>query len=120
MAALVGNSALVDSKNPRQANLAEQYGDCRGMPMNDRAEPTLTMFPRSRVRMRLSAAIVPHTCPRKVTSMARRKSSDFVSERGEKLVVMALLTQMSSGPSSFSARERPDRRHRNRRYPPRR
>ena len=46
--------------------------------------------------------MVPHTCPRKVTSMARRKSSGLVSERGEKLVVMALLIQTSSGPSSSS------------------
>ena len=49
--------------------------------------------------------MVPHTCPRNVTSMARRKSSGLVSDKGEKLVVMALLTQTSSGPSSSSARD---------------
>ena len=42
------NSAWVDSKNPRHANFAEQYPARKGMPMKAKAEPPLTMFPRSR------------------------------------------------------------------------
>ena len=55
------SSARVDSKNPRHANLAEQYAAWSGIPMNASAEPTLTIVPLSRGRMRASAAVVPHT-----------------------------------------------------------
>src|SRR5579875_33619 len=74
------------------------------MPMKARAEPTLTIVPRSRGRIRASAACVPQTWPRKVTSTARWKSAGSTSQLGENTVVMASLTQTSMGPSSASAR----------------
>src|SRR5579875_81569 len=97
------SSARTDSKKPRQANLEAQYADWSGMPMNARADPTLTMLPRSRGRMRARAAVVPHTWPRKVTSTARLKSSGDTSHAGEKTVVIASFTHTSIGPSSSSA-----------------
>ena len=40
----------------------------------------------------------PHTWPRNVTSTARLKSAESVSQMGEKAVVMASLTHTSIGP----------------------
>ena len=55
------SSARVDSKKPRHANFEEQYAAWSGIPMNASADPTFTIAPRSRGRMRSSAAIVPQT-----------------------------------------------------------
>ena len=98
------SSARVDSKNPRHANFDEQYAACSGMPMIPRAEPTLTMVPRSRGRIRDSAAMVPQTWPRNVTSTARWKSAGCTSQVGANTVVIASLTHTSIGPSSSSTR----------------
>jgi hypothetical protein len=59
------------------------------------------MVPLFRRRMRRSAAIVPHTEPRWVTSVARRNSSGDVSATVAYTAAMALLTQTSIGPSFF-------------------
>src|SRR5436190_88532 len=66
------------------------------------AEPTWTIEPRSRSRIRRSAAIVPQTVPRYVTSVARRYSSGVRSRNGANTVAIALLTHVSIGPSSSS------------------
>ena len=59
-------------------------------------------MPRSRGCILRSAAIVPQTAPRYVTSVARRNSSGVVSPTGAKTVVIALFTQTSSGPKRSS------------------
>src|SRR5829696_7304518 len=66
------------------------------------AEPTWTIVPRFRGSIRWSAAIVPWTVPRYVTSVARRNSSAVRSANLENTVAIALLTQTSIGPSSAS------------------
>ena len=55
--------------------------------MKAKADPTFTMAPSSRGRIRASAAIVPHTCPRNVTCTARSKSSGWRSDTGANTVV---------------------------------
>src|SRR5829696_5556162 len=56
------------------------------------AEPTWTIVPRFRGSIRWSAAIVPWTVPRYVTSVARRNSSAVRSANLENTVAIALLT----------------------------
>ena len=53
------SSVRSDSVNPLMACFAPQYADCNGMERSLNADPTWTMVPRSRVRIRDSAAIVP-------------------------------------------------------------
>src|SRR3954453_19749376 len=72
------------------------------MPRYASAEPTMTIVPRSRGCMRSSAAFVPQTVPRYVTSVARLNSSGSTSLNGAKTVVIALLTQTSIGPNASS------------------
>ena len=60
------------------------------------------MVPRLRGRMWFSAASVPLTNPRYVTSVTRRNSSGVILETGEKTVTMAAFTHTSIGPSSRS------------------
>src|SRR5690348_10074406 len=62
------------------------------------------MLPRLRGRIRLSAASVPYTTPRYVTSVTRSTSPGSSSLTGEKTDTIALFTQTSIGPSSRSAR----------------
>jgi hypothetical protein len=50
-----------ESQKPCTACFAAQYADCSGMPRYASAEPTCTIVPRSRGRMRRNAASVPHT-----------------------------------------------------------
>jgi hypothetical protein len=66
------NSDRSESQSPWIACLAPQYADWSGMPRYASAEPTCTIAPRSRGRMRASAAMVPYTTPRYVTSVSRR------------------------------------------------
>jgi hypothetical protein len=89
--------------NPSLACFAPQYGDCSGIERYDSADPTCTITPALRGRIRRSAAIVPQTYPRYVTSVARRNSPGPISWNGAKIVAIAQLTQTSIGPSPFSA-----------------
>ena len=58
------SSQRSDSVNPLMACLAPQYADWSGMARSPSAEPTCTMVPALRGRIRLSATIVPLTKPR--------------------------------------------------------
>ena len=53
------NSVRTDSVKPLTACFAPQYADCRGMLRDPSADPTCTMVPESRGRIRASATIVP-------------------------------------------------------------
>ena len=55
------SSQRSDSVNPLTACLAPQYADWSGMARSLSAEPTWTMVPALRGRIRLSATIVPLT-----------------------------------------------------------
>ena len=55
------SSQRSDSVNPLIACLAPQYADWSGMARSLSAEPTCTMVPASRGRIRLRATIVPFT-----------------------------------------------------------
>src|SRR5205085_11709076 len=54
------------------------------------------MVPRLRGRMCRSAAIVPCTKPRYVTSVTRRNSSGVISHTGEKTVTIASLIRVDA------------------------
>ena len=58
------SSQRSDEVNPLIACFAPQYADWSGMLRSPSAEPTWTITPRSRGRIRASAAIVPYTNPR--------------------------------------------------------
>src|SRR3954451_3890208 len=62
------------------------------------------MRPRSRRRIRASAARVPYAYPRYVTSVTLRYSSGSISQNGANTEVIALLIHMSMGPRSRSTR----------------
>ena len=67
-----------------------------------KADPIWMMTPRSRGSMRSSAARVPCTVPRYVTSVTRRYSAGRICFTGEKTETIALLTQRSIGPKRAS------------------
>src|SRR3954449_11688497 len=72
------------------------------MPLKASAELTCTITPRSRGRLRWTAARVPQTYPRYVTSVALRNSSGSTAANGLKIVAIASFTHASIGPSSTS------------------
>ncbi len=96
------SSVITDSVNPFTACLDPQYGACNGIERKAIAEPTLTMTPRSRDRIRRSAASVPHTCPKYVTSVIRLHSSGEVSQEKASDPTNATFTHRSISPSSAS------------------
>ena len=58
------SSQRSDEVKPMIACLAPQYADCSGMLRSASAEPTCTIVPWSRGRIRDKATIVPCTKPR--------------------------------------------------------
>ncbi len=96
------SSQRKESVKPRSACFAAQYGACKGIARYASAEPTCTITPRSRGRMRLSAASVPCTPPRYVTSVARLICSPVSAAIGPKIVAIALLTHTSMRPHRAS------------------
>jgi hypothetical protein len=84
--------------NPWTACFAAQYADCRGISSRRAPTRTCTMEPRLRGRVRRSAASVPWTDPRYVTSVTRRYSSGCISRIGENTDAIALLILTSIGP----------------------
>src|SRR5215467_617667 len=60
------------------------------------ADPTCTIVPRLRPRIRFNAANVPWTTPRYVTSVTRLNSSGSISSIGENTEVIALFRQFNT------------------------
>ena len=58
------SSQRSEEVNPLMACLPPQYADCSGMLRSPSADPTCTITPRSRGRIRARAAMVPWTNPR--------------------------------------------------------
>src|SRR5919109_3394636 len=98
------SSARRESQNPWMACFEPQYAVWRGIPRYARADPTWTMVPRSRGRIRARAARVPFTTPRYVTRVTRSKSSGSISQNRPNTDVMAPFTHTSMGPRSDSTR----------------
>jgi hypothetical protein len=96
------SSQRSDSVNPRIACFAPQYADCSGIARYASADPTCTITPRSRGSMCASAAIVPYTAPRYVTSVTRRNSAGVMSTTSANTVAIATFTHASIGPSFAS------------------
>ena len=74
-----------------------------------RAEPTCTMAPWPRGRMRRNAASVPHTAPRYVTSVARRKVAGVKDETLEMLHALVAelgVVELEKELTQFEAQER--------------